>query len=374
MNGGNTASLGGAARAQALSARLFAASLGAGELMTVYLGMKLGLYAALRDAPARADELAERTGVAPRYAREWLEQQAAAGFLDVDDAEAGVTERRYTLPSGHAEALLDDTSPFAVAPLTLMPVGGMGPVLPRLLDAYRSGEGVPYADYSADFRGGQSGLNTHVFRTQLPGWLRRALPDLHAVLGREGARLADVACGTGASSFALADSYPALRVCGFDVDEPSISVARAEAVRREVGERVRFHAVDVADTADAAAVPDGDRYDVVTVFDALHDMPDPVAVLRGCRRLLAPGGTLLLMEPRVRETFQAPADEIERFFYTVSVLHCLPVGLSTTPSVGTGTMIRPALVREYATEAGFASVRVVDVAHRFHRLYRLSAN
>ncbi|CAM2960097.1 methyltransferase domain-containing protein [Saccharomonospora xinjiangensis] len=368
MNGRNTSALGDAARAQALSARLFAASLGAGELMTVYLGMKLGLYAALRDAPARAGELAERTGIAARYAREWLEQQAAAGFLDVDTEGEEEAQRRYTLPSGHAEALLDDTSPFAVAPLTLMPVGGMGPVLPRLLDAYRSGEGVPYADYSADFRGGQSGLNTHVFRTQLPGWLRRALPGLHAVLGREGARLADVACGTGTSSFALADTYPALRVCGFDVDEPSIAVARAEAVRRGVGERVRFHAVDVA------AVPDEHAYDVVTVFDALHDMPDPVAVLRGCRGLLAPGGTLLLMEPRVRETFQAPADEIERFFYTVSVLHCLPVGLSTTPSAGTGTVIRPALVREYATEAGFPTVEVVDVAHRFHRLYRLSAS
>lgn len=360
-----TGALGDAARAQALSARLFAAALGAGELMTVYMGIKLGLYAALRDAPARADELAGRAGTAPRYTREWLEQQAAAGFLDVDDAAADASARRYTLAGGHAEALLDDTSPFAAAPLTLMPVGGMGPVLPRLIEAYRSGDGVPFAEYSADFRGGQSGLNGHVFRTQLPGWLRRALPDLHAVLGGDGARLADVACGAGASSLALADAYPGLRVCGLDVDEPSIAAARAAAAERGLADRVEFRVADVA------AVDGEHAYQAVTLFDALHDMADPVAVLRGCRGLLAPGGTLLLMEPRVREEFQPGADETERFFHTVSVLHCLPVGLSTSPSVGTGTMIRPALVRAYAEAAGFADVRVVNVAHRFHRLYRL---
>lgn len=355
--------LGNAAQAQALSARLFAASLGAGELMTVYLGLKLGLYAALRDLPSRPGELAERAGVTPRYTREWLEQQAAAGFLEVDDPSSGAEVRRYTLPGGYAEALLDDTSPFAAAPLTLMPVGGMGPVLPRLIDAYRSGAGVPFAEYSADFRGGQNGLNAHVFRTQLPGWLRRAMPDLHALLGGANARLADVACGTGTSTFALASAYPTLRVCGFDVDEPSIALARAAAA--EFGDRVEFRAVDVA------AVHDEHTYDVVTLFDALHDMADPVAVLRGCRDLLAPEGTLLLMEPKVRETFQPNADETERFFHTVSVLHCLPVGLSSSPSVGTGTMIRPALVRAYAEAAGFTDVRVVNVAHRFHRLYRL---
>jgi 2-polyprenyl-3-methyl-5-hydroxy-6-metoxy-1,4-benzoquinol methylase len=207
-------------------------------------------------------------------------------------------------------------------------------------------------------------LNAHVFRTQLPGWLRRAMPDLHAVLGGPNARLADVACGTGTSTLALASTYPALRVCGFDLDEPSIVRARAAAA--EFGDRVEFRAVDVA------AVRDEHLYDVVTLFDALHDMADPVAVLRGCRSLLAPGGTLLLMEPRVREEFQPGADETERFFHTVSVLHCLPVGLSSSPSVGTGTMIRPSLVRAYAGEAGFADVRIVQVAHRFHRLYRLS--
>ncbi|WP_199434056.1 methyltransferase domain-containing protein [Qaidamihabitans albus] len=366
MTGGNGGSLGDAARAQALAARLFTASLGAGELMTVYLGIKLGLYAALRNTPASAAELAERAGVASRYAREWLEQQAAAGFLDVDDPLLDPAGRRYTLPGGHAEALLDGDSPFAVAPLTLMPVGGMGAVLPLLLDAYRSGEGVPYGAYGADFRGGQAGLNEHVFRAQLPGWIRRALPDVHDVLRRDGACLADVACGTGRSSLALAAAYPGLQVSGFDLDEPSIGLARAATREDGVADRVRFEVADVARLRRERC------YDVVTVFDALHDMPDPVAVLAGCRRMLAPGGTLLLMEPRVREEFHAPSDETERFFYTVSLLHCLPVGLAETPSVATGTMIRPERVRRYAAAAGFTDVRIVDVAHRFHRLYRLA--
>ena len=353
--------------ATALGTRLFRASLGCAELIATYLGVRLGLYETLaRLGPANPAQLAERAGIAPRYAREWLEQQAACGILRVDDPARRPDARAYELPAGHADALVDPDSPHYVTPMTLLPATGIAPVLPRLLEAYRTGSGVPGELYG-DFHGGQ--LNRPIYLHHLPGWIRTALPDVHERLAREGARIADVACGCGDSSIALARAYPAARVDGFDIDAPAIATAGRSAAAAGMDGRVRFHAGD-AGAGDAGA--DG-AYDLVCILDALHDMARPVPVLRRCRRLCAPDGAVLLMEPRTEERFGAPAGDLERFMYACSVLHCLPVGLAEQPSAGTGTVMRPGTVRAYAAEAGFARVTVLPVEHRFHRLYRLHA-
>ncbi|MDO3702924.1 class I SAM-dependent methyltransferase [Micromonospora sp. C28SCA-DRY-2] len=371
------------AQAQALGGRLFQASLAAAELMTVYLGVRLGLYEALAKGPATAAEFADRAGVAPRYATEWLEQQAAAGIVTVDDVTVPADRRRFTLPEGHRLALTDTGGPWSVAPLSVLPVGGIAPALPRLAEAMRAGTGVPADAYGEALRAAQAGMNRSVFTDQLPGWLRTALPDVHQALRRPGAAIADVGCGTGTSTLVLARTYPLARVHGFDRDADALATARA-AVPAAAAERVRFSvanlaadAVDPADPADAVdpadpADPAGaGRFDLVCVLDALHDMARPVQVLAACRALLKPTGAVLLMEPRAAERFTAPADETERFIYTVSLLHCLPQSLVDEGSVGTGAVLRPETVRRHATAAGFARVTVLDVAHRFHRLYRL---
>lgn len=347
--------------ATALGTRLFGASLGCAELIATYLGVRLGLYEALaRLGPASPAQLAERAGIAARYAREWLEQQAACGIVRVDDARRRPDDRVYALPDGHADALVDADSPHYVVPMTLLPATGIAPVLPRLLDAYRTGDGVPGELYG-DFHGGQ--LNRPTYLHHLAGWIRTALPDVHERLRRDGARIADVACGRGDSSVALARAYPAARVDGFDVDAGAIEAAAANAAAAGVADRVRFSARD--DLAGGC--------DLVCILDALHDMAQPVPVLRRCRELCAPDGAVLLMEPRAEERFTAPAGDLERFLYACSVLHCLPVGLAARPSAGTGTVLRPAAVRACAAEAGFARVTVLPVEHRFHRLYRLRA-
>lgn len=352
--------------AQALSVRLFMAGLGAAELMTAYLGLRLGLYDALAEGgPATAPELAERAGIAPRYAREWLEQQAAAGILLAQSGEVPAEQRVFTLPAGHAEALTDPGSLFSIAPLVLLPIGGMASVLPLLIEAFRTGEGIAYERFGPELRGGQAGLNRSVFQHQLAGWIAATLPAVHAALGGEGGVVADVACGSGYSSIALAQAYPKARVHGLDLDERSVSDARENAREAGVADRVTFEVRDAGDR-DLAG-----RYDLVCVFDALHDMARPVEVLRACRALLAPGGSVLLMEPNVGERFTAPASETERFQYAVSLLHCLPVGMAEQPSAATGTVMRPGTVRAYACEAGFARVRVLPVRHTFHRLYQL---
>jgi 2-polyprenyl-3-methyl-5-hydroxy-6-metoxy-1,4-benzoquinol methylase len=354
-----------AQEAGALSSRLFLASLGCAELMTIYIGLRLGLYERLSAGPATPASLAEDAQIAPRYARVWLEQQAVSGMLKVSGVDRPPGERLYRLPRGHADALLDPDSPSSVAPLALLPIGGMSRVLPDLLRAFKSGGGVPYAAYGEDLRGGQSGLNRPVFVHHLAEWVRTAMPDVHERLQRPGARIADVACGVGWSTIALASAYPGARVDGVDLDEPSIREARENARQRDLGDRIRFHATDIAERRGR------DSYDLVCVCDALHDMARPVDVLAACRAVLAPKGSMLLMEPRVLDDFCAPADELERFMYAISVLHCLPVGLSEQPSAATGTVMRSATVRDYARRAGFTAVTVLDVEHRFHRLYRL---
>jgi 2-polyprenyl-3-methyl-5-hydroxy-6-metoxy-1,4-benzoquinol methylase len=352
--------------AQALSVRLFVSGLGAAELMTIYLGLELGLYTELSaGGPATPPALGERAGIAHRYAREWLEQQAACGILTVDDCAAEADERRYSLPAGHAEALTDPSSQFSIAPLVVLPIGGIASVLPRLVAAYRAGDGLPYREYGTALRGGQAGLNKSVFEHLLPGWIARFLPDVHAALGQEGTQVADVACGSGWSTIALARTYPLARLHGLDLDVASIEDAEKNAVRAGVVDRVRFSTRDAADPGLTG------RYRLVCVFDALHDMARPVEVLRACRNLLAPGGVVLLMEPGVGERFTAPAPDPERFQYAVSVLHCLPVGMAEQPSAATGTVMRPDTVRAYAAEAGL-NAEVIPVGHPFHRLYRLS--
>ncbi|MFF6909607.1 class I SAM-dependent methyltransferase [Streptomyces sp. NPDC012389] len=356
--------------AQAFSVRLFGAGLASAELMTCFLGLELGLYDALRrTGAATAARVAEESGLDARMVREWLEQQTCAGVLTVDAPQAPPEERRFTLPPAHAEALLDADSPNWIAPLVVMPIGGMAAVLPQLVEAYRDRRGLPYAAYGEALRGGQAGLNRGVFEHHLPGWISRHLPDIEARLRVPGSSIADVACGSGLSTLALARMFPDAEVHGLDLDEASVRDAEANLAATDPAEglraRVRFGAGDAGEAAPAG-------HTLVCVFDALHDMSAPVDVLKACRRLLAPGGAVLLMEPSVGERFTPAAPDSERFHYAVSVLHCLPVGMSRTPSAATGTVMRPETVRTYAAEAGL-DTRVIDVGHPFHRLYRLTA-
>jgi SAM-dependent methyltransferase len=351
-------------QAQAMSIRMFMAMLHTQELLAAYLGARLGLYEVLATGPATVDQLAARAGIAPRYAREWLEQQAVAGILDVDTA-APADQRVYRLPAGHAEVLLASDSPLSLVSLTVLPLGGVAAALPSLLDAYRTGAGVPDAVFGDDWRDGHSGANRALFTHFLPGWLKAALPDTHATLGTGERWVADIGCGAGWAAIALARAYPQVLVDGYDLDPATIEAARRNAADAGVDDRVSFH------VRDAAEAPAG-SYDLVCLFDALHEMSRPVEVLRTCRALRADTGAVVVMDAKVATAFTAPGDEIERFQYATSVLHCLPACLAGDDSAGTGTVMRPGTVREYARAAGFADARVLPVEDRFHRLYHLT--
>jgi SAM-dependent methyltransferase len=353
--------------ARMMALRVWRCLLDTQELLTVYLGVRLGLYDQLAThGPATVAQLAARAGIAARYAREWLEQQAVAGLLTVDDPAKPADDRRYTLPAGHAQVLTLSDDPLSLAALAVLPLGGVARALPQLLEAYRTGAGVPDSAYGEDWRNGHSGANRALFAHQLAGWIASLLPDVHARLSSPGARVADVACGAGWSSIALARAYPHLIVDGFDLDAAAIADATANAARAGVGDRVRF-AVRDADDPELAG-----GYQLVCLFDALHEIGHPVAVLRACGALRAADGCVLVMDARVADAFTAPGDDVERFQYATSVLHCLPACLSTEDSAGTGTVLRVDAVRALAVEAGFAQVYPLPVTDRFHRLYRLA--
>jgi 2-polyprenyl-3-methyl-5-hydroxy-6-metoxy-1,4-benzoquinol methylase len=194
----------------------------------------------------------------------------------------------------------------------------------------------------------------------------RAVPDLDERLrGGTPARIADIGCGFGWSSVAMGRGYPTAEVTGLDLDEPSIEAARRNAEAAGVADRVRFEVRDAADPALAG------RFDLVTIFEALHDMSHPVEALRAARGLLAPGGSVVVADERVAETFTAPGDDVERMMYGWSVLTCLPGGRTAAGSAATGTVMRPSTLRSYAEAAGFARVDILPIENDFFRFYRL---
>jgi len=352
---------------EGLIERVVASTIGLFDLAGLYLGQRLGLYRALRDGgPATSEDLARRTGVDERYAREWLEHQAVTGLLSVDGAPAAAKERRYALPTEYAEALVDADSPSYIAPLARQALGMLRP-LPELVDAFRTGRGVPYPDYGEDTREGIAELNRAMFINELgTAWLP-AIPDVDARLSSPpGACVADLGCGTGWSSIAIARAYPHAFVDGFDADAASIEVARANAAEEGLSDRVRFSVRDVCEPGFEGV------YDVVTIFEALHDMARPVGALANARRLLTKEGAAIVADERVAEDFSAPGDELERLMYGFSVVHCLAVGKADhEDSAATGTVMRPAILGEYAEVAGFARVETLPIENDFWRFYRL---
>jgi 2-polyprenyl-3-methyl-5-hydroxy-6-metoxy-1,4-benzoquinol methylase len=351
-------------KVEEFAGNLFAACLATMELANVELGVRLGLYEALAGAsPVTAGELAEATGVAERYAREWLEQQAVAGVVEVDDPSKPASERQFTLPNAHAHVLIDDDSEACMKPCAAV-VPWVGKALDIMVEEFRRGSGAAFGLF--DLHDVQAGFTRPVFANHLTqNWLP-ALADVQAKLtAGNRVRIADVGCGEGLAAITIAKTYPNAEIDGYDLDDASITVARAEAADAGVADRVRF---EVRDAADPAV---GGDYDLVMAIEMLHDVPDPVGILRTMRKLAGGDGAVLVVDERTEDAFTVPTNEMERLFYSFSTLHCLAVS-TQNDGAATGTVIRTETLRRYATEAGFSRVEVLDVEHPQFRLYRLA--
>jgi SAM-dependent methyltransferase len=310
----------------------------------VVMGDKLGLYRALAGAgPLTPQELANRTGTAERYVREWLNNQAAGGYVEYDPATG-----RYTLPPEQAIALTDESSPAYLPGFFQIAIGSVVDS-PRIIEAARSGKGVGWHDHVHDVHEGcerffRPGYNANL----LSSWL----PALDGVVERleQGARVADVGCGHGASTILMAQAFPNSTFSGSDYHAGSIETARVRAEEAGVADRVAFEVAPAAGYS-------GRDYDLVTMFDCLHDMGDPAGAARHVRETLAADGTWMIVEPAAGDRVEDNLNPVGRAYYGFSTLLCTPASLSQEVGLALGAQAGEARIRDVVTAGGLSRFR-----------------
>jgi SAM-dependent methyltransferase len=342
--------------------RLVAATNGALDCAAAYFGIRLGFYESLAaEGPATAAELAQRTGTNERMVREWLEQQTATAVIEAIGDE---DEWRFKLPAEHAAVLLDPAAQDGMAGTIRQLIADVG-VAPRLLETFRTGCGIPYADYGADEAEGQALSSRPLYQSEMATWMAALPPHVQTRLAApSGGRVLDIGCGLGWSSVSIAQALPNVSVLGVDLDRASIEAAGPIAWRAGLADRVRFEVKDAADLA-------GEGYDLATMFEMLHDLARPVEALRAARNAVGADGTVLVADELVGDEFTGQPNPAEGRHYGWSLLHCLPASLAEPDSAATGTVIRPATVRAYAERAGFSRVDVLPIETATLRLYAL---
>jgi len=308
----------------------------------VVVGHRLGLYGALAQGPATPEQFAERTGCHPRYITEWLRGQAAGGYVSYDPATG-----EFSLTEEQAFCLADPNGPNVSA--AFLAALGYLRAEPRITEAFRTGAGVGWHEHHEDvFVGCDAFYRPGYIAELVPSWIP-ALDGVDAKL-TAGGRVADIGCGLGSSSVLLAQAYPRTSVVGSDYHPESIEGARKKAAEAGVADRVGF---EVA----TAQTFTGTGYDLVTMFDCLHDMGDPLSAARRVRDALAPDGTWLLVEPFAADALEDNFNPVGRLYFAGSVFLCVPNGLSQPGGYALGAQAGEAAIRELVTEAGFTRFR-----------------
>jgi len=308
------------------------------------IGEKLGLYKAMAGAgPLTSQEVADRSGAAERYVREWLRNQAAGGYVVYDpDSD------RYTLPDEHALALADEESPFYILGV-YDSIASLYADEEKILEAFRSGEGMAWHEHDHRlFRGTERffrpGYRAHLVAEWIP-----ALDGVQEKL-EQGAKVADVGCGHGASTIIMAEAFPNSQFFGFDYHDASIERAREAAAEAGVEERITF------DVAAAKDYP-GEGYDLVAVFDCLHDMGDPAGAAAHVHETLDADGTWMIVEPYANDRVEDNLNPVGRVFYGASTVICTPASLSQEVGLALGAQAGESRLAEVIMEGGFTRVR-----------------
>jgi ubiquinone/menaquinone biosynthesis C-methylase UbiE/transcriptional regulator with XRE-family HTH domain len=309
----------------------------------VVIGHRLGLYRALAAGPARAEELAERTGTSPRYIAEWLRGQAAGGYVEYDPAAEA-----YSMTEEQAFALANPDGGVYVPGAFVLALGTLK-AEPRITEAFRTGAGMGWHEHDEGvFLGCEQFFRPGYIANLIPSWI----PALDGVADklRAGATVADIGCGLGASTILLAQHYPNSRFTGSDYHDQSIEIARKRAADAGVADRVRFEVAPAAGFSGAG-------YDLAATFDCLHDMGDPLAAARHIRQALKPDGTWLVVEPYAADDAVGNLNPVGRVYYNASTQLCVPNALSQPGGYALGAQAGEAAIQRVVTEAGFTRFR-----------------
>ncbi len=328
----------------------------ASAIVLAALGDRLGLFRALADqGPATSTELAVRVGAGERYVREWLGGMVSAGYLAYDPAS-----NQFSLPPSHVPALAQEAGPLFFGGTFQLLLGALRP-LPELERACRDGGGVPFSAYGDDTWDGLERDNAGLYETALVRQWIPAMPAVRSLLER-GADLADIGCGRGHVIRLLVRAFSASRFVGYDVFAPSVAYANARAAELGLSPRVRFEQLD-------ASVQRVDSADLITTFQMVHDVTDPLRMLRAIRASLRPGGHYVCLDARVAERLEQRTEPIDLVRYGFSLLYCLPTALAAGDA-GLGTLgLTESTMRQFCHEAGFGAFTVVPLEGGFHTLY-----
>ncbi|MBI4471171.1 MAG: methyltransferase domain-containing protein [Acidobacteria bacterium] len=323
------------------------------------LGDRLGLFKDLAaHGPATSSELAARTSINERYAREWLGAMTSAGYLRYDG-----NNRKFTMPPEHVPVLADENGPFFFGGLYHMMSGMLGP-LNQIARCFKEGGGIPQAAYDDNMWDGLERFTAGWFENLLLQQWIPAMPIVQEKLTK-GCSVADVGCGRGRAVIKLSQAFPNSRYTGYDIFGPTVARASAYADVARVSSRVKFRQWDVA-----KGLPE--KYDIITTFDVIHDAVDPSGLIRSIRQALNPGGRYICLDINCSDKLEENAGPLGAMFQSVSVLYCMTTSLAHN-GAGLGTVGLPeSKLREFANQAGFADVRRVPIENPFNNLYELT--
>ena len=311
---------------------------------SIVIGEKLGLYKAMATPNERikSEELAKRTGTNERYVREWLNANAASGYVEYDadsDSYYMTEEQSFVMTNENNPAYLPGAFVLATSALK---------AVPKMIDRFKTGEGFGWHEHDPDlFRGTELFFRPGYIANLVNAWIP-ALDGVEDKL-KAGAKVADVGCGLGASTILMAEAFPDSEFVGFDYHDKSIEAARRRAAEAGLSERVKF---EVAASKDFP----GSDYDLITFFDCLHDMGDPVGAAKHVRKALKDDGTWMIVEPYANDKTEDNLNPVGRVYYSASTLICTPASLSQEVGLGLGAQAGEERLRSVATEGGFSSL------------------
>jgi ubiquinone/menaquinone biosynthesis C-methylase UbiE len=324
------------------------------------LGHKLDLFNSLRkEGPITTEELSKKTKYSERYLREWLECMTVNGYIDYDPIT-----KRFSISEEHARVLCDrDSIAYTIPFVYWAPTLSLA--MDKLLEAFRTGEGVPYSTYGREVLFAQGEGNRPMFINDIARWIS-SMPDIESKLRSQGGHIIDVGCGDGWASISLAKSFPLVKIDAVDVDLTSINNASKNTKEAGLSDRISVHANPIE------KAPLKEKYDLVMTFESVHDMAYPIDALRKMRDMVSANGAVLVGDVKMKDKLEEKNDFAGRLYYNFSVLLCLPQSMEYPNSASTGAAMTPSSFRKYANAAGFSKVDILPIEHIMWQFYRLT--